>query len=99
MLEPLAATGHDLSAQPWLATSWSPNATYDSWTLHLRTGVTFQDGEAFDAAAAKTNLDDAASAPLSGEAVGPMFKSVSVVDDHTVQVDLTQPWAAFPPVS
>ncbi len=96
VLEPLATTGHDLTAQPWLATSWSPNATYDSWTVHLRTGVTFQDGEAFDAAAVKQNLDDAASAPLSGEAIGPMFKQVAVVDDHTVQVDLTQPWAAFP---
>jgi len=96
VLEPLAATAHDLSAQPWLATSWTPNATYDTWTIHLRTGVTFQDGEAFDAAAVKQNLDDASSAPLSGEALAGMFKQVTVVDDHTVQVELNQPWAAFP---
>ena len=30
VLEPLATTGHDLSAQPWLATSWTPNATFES---------------------------------------------------------------------
>ena len=96
VLEPLAATGHDLSAQPWLATSWTANATYDTWTLHLRRGVTFQDGEPFDAAAVKQNLDDASSAPLSGEALSGLFKQVTVVDDHTVEVALNQPWAAFP---
>ncbi len=96
VLEPLATTGHDLSAQPWLATSWTPNATYDTWTITLRKGVTFQDGEPFDAAAVKKNLDDASTAPLSGEALSGLFKQVSVVDDHTVQVELTQPWAAFP---
>jgi peptide/nickel transport system substrate-binding protein len=96
VLEPLATTGHDLSAQPWLATSWTPNATYDSWTLALRTGVTFQDGEPFDAAAVKQNLDDASSAPLSGQAIKGLFKQVTVVNEHTVRVDLTQPWAAFP---
>jgi peptide/nickel transport system substrate-binding protein len=96
VLEPLATTGHDLSAKPWLATSWTPNATFDTWTITLRTGVTFQDGEPFDAAAVKQNLDDASTAALSGEALAGLFKQVSVVDDHTVQVTLTQPWAAFP---
>jgi len=96
VFEPLATVGPDLSAQPWLATSWTPNAAFDSWTITLREGVTYQNGEAFDAASVKQNLDGYISGPLSGLALAPMFKDVKVVDTKTVQVDLKQPWAAFP---
>ncbi len=96
VLEPLATIDADLNAQPWLATAFVPNATYDSWTLTLRPDVTFQDGERFDADSVKLNIDDASTAGLSGAAVRGLFKQVTVVDDLTVKVDLTQPWAAFP---
>ena len=96
VLEPLATVDADLNAQPWLATGFVPNATYDSWTLTLRPDVTFQNGEAFNAASVKLNIDDASTAGLSGAAVRGLFKSVTVIDDLTVRVDLTQPWAAFP---
>ena len=96
VVEPLAITGHDLNAQPWLATSWTPNSTFTAWTIHLRTGVTFQDGEAFDAAAVKANLDDALVGALSGVAVKGLILGTTVVDPQTVQVNMSQPWAAFP---
>src|SRR5689334_3912966 len=51
MLEPLAALDGDLNPVPWLATSWTPNDTFDSWTVELRDDVTFSDGTAFDAEA------------------------------------------------
>ena len=96
VLEPLAITGSNLSAQPWLATSWTPNSTFTSWTIHLRTGVTFQDGEPFDATAVKANLDDALVGALSGMAVKGLITGTTVVDPQTVQVNMSQPWAAFP---
>jgi ABC-type transport system substrate-binding protein len=96
VLEPLATTDADLNAVPWLATSWMPNATYDSYTIVLRSGVTFQNGEPFDGAAVKLNIDDASRAVLSGQAIRGLIDRVTVVDDHTVTVDLAQPWAAFP---
>ncbi|MGZ4683827.1 MAG: ABC transporter substrate-binding protein [Acidimicrobiales bacterium] len=96
VLEPLATMGPDNGAKPWLATGWIANDTFDRWQITLRDGVTFQNGEKFDAAAVKLNLEDAMSGPLSGQALGGLFKDVSVVDDHTVVVSLTQPWAAFP---
>lgn len=96
VFEPLATVGPDLSPQPWLATSWTPNAAFDSWTINLREGVTYQNGEAFDAASVKQNLDGYITGPLSGLALAPMFKDIKVVDTKTVQVDLKQPWAAFP---
>jgi peptide/nickel transport system substrate-binding protein len=96
VLEPLATTGPNLKVEPWLATSWTPNATYDSWTIVLRQGVTFQDGEAFDATAVKKNIDDAVTGPISGQAVKGLIKDTVVIDAHTVRVDMSQPWAAFP---
>jgi len=96
MLEPLATTGEDLSAQPFLATAWVANDTFDRWTVTLRQDVTFQNGEKFDAAAAKGSIDDGINGAVSGQAVKGLFKGVSVVDDHTLLIELTQPWAAFP---
>jgi len=42
--------------QPALATSWDTTVNPNTVTLHLRSGVTFSDGEAFDANAVKTGM-------------------------------------------
>ena len=96
VLEPLATMGEDNGAKPFLATAWIANETFDRWQLTLRPDVKFQNGEPFDAAAVKQNIDDAAHGPLSGAALSDLFKTVTVVDPQTVLVELTQPWAAFP---
>ena len=96
VLEPLATIGPTSRPSPG-SPPFTPNATYDSWTLTLRPGVLFHDGEKFDAASVKANIDDAATAPpVRAMAMKGMFEQVTVVDDLTVRVDLTQPWAAFP---
>ncbi|NMO91497.1 ABC transporter substrate-binding protein [Actinomycetospora sp. TBRC 11914] len=42
---------------PWLATSWSSNATATEWSFTLRPGATFSDGTPVDANAVKANFD------------------------------------------
>jgi peptide/nickel transport system substrate-binding protein len=42
---------------PWLATSWSYNSTLTRFTFQLRHGVTFSNGQPFNAAAVKANFD------------------------------------------
>jgi len=96
ILEPLAALDQNGVAQPWLATSWESNPDFTSWTIHLREGVVFQDGTAFDADSVKANIDDATIAPLTGLAFKPLIGGSTKVDDHTIRVDLLTPWAAFP---
>jgi peptide/nickel transport system substrate-binding protein len=96
VLEPLATLDSDAVAQPWLATAWTPNATFDQWTVDLRDGVQFHDGTPMDATAVKANLDFIVEAPLSGVAMKPMFDHVEVIDDNTVEVFLKSRWAAFP---
>jgi peptide/nickel transport system substrate-binding protein len=96
VLEPLAMVGADSGAKPWLAKSWIANTTFTRWVINLQTGVTFQDGTPFDANAVVQNIEAASKGPLSGLAIGPMFKDEKALNSTTVQVDLTQPWAAFP---
>ena len=47
--EYLAWVQKDLTLEPVLALSWSPNATGQVWTFKLRQGVTFSDGCPFGA--------------------------------------------------
>ncbi len=96
VLEPLAKLNAHGGADPYLATSWIADATFDRWLIKLRPGVQFQDGEPFDAAAVKLNIDTYVNGALSGQVLKPLVKDVEVQDNLTVVVNLTQPWAAFP---
>jgi len=83
-----------LAIVPQLATSheWSPD--YKALTLKLRQGVTFHDGEKFDAAAVKFNIERHKTMQGSnrrGE-LAPVT-SVDVVDPQTVRLNLAAPFA------
>jgi ABC-type transport system substrate-binding protein len=96
VLEPLAKLNADGGADPFLATSWIADAKFDRWLINLRPGVKFQDGEAFDSAAVKLNLDTYIHGALSSQVLQPLVKSVKVQGPLSVVVNLKQPWAAFP---
>lgn len=62
MYEPLVyATplGAEEDFVPGLATDWSTSEDGLTWTFNLEQGVTFHDGEPFDAEAAKASIDAA----------------------------------------
>jgi peptide/nickel transport system substrate-binding protein len=73
---------------PWLATSWKSDDSAPSLTLTLRQGVKFHDGTDFNAAAAKWNLDQVITAKKAEVA---SVKSVDVVDNNTIKLNLSQP--------
>lgn len=83
---------------PGLATSWEVSPDASTYTFKLRTGVKFHDGTPFDARAVKFTFDriaDPATKALSAlGSLGPYSHS-TVVDDHTVQVVFSAPYAAF----
>lgn len=78
---------------PGLAQSWDVSTSGLEMTLHLRKGVKFHDGTAFDAQAVKFNLDRIRD-PKIKVPIGGAFKvitDVKVVDDSTVLLTLKYP--------
>lgn len=53
------------SMSPGLATAWKYSADGTTLTLTLRSGVKFQDGTPFDAAAVKSNIERGKTGPKS----------------------------------
>ena len=83
----------DGQPQPALAESWENNGT--EWVLHLRQGVTFSDGEAFNADVVKLNIEALSAAygdyiPYYGSYS--KISEINVVDDHTVSIVYTEPY-------
>jgi peptide/nickel transport system substrate-binding protein len=83
-----------LAYVPQLATEWSWAADGLSLTMKLRAGVTFQDGEPFDAEAVRFNIerDKTASYSRRKSELAPV-KSVAVIDPLTVRLELSEPYA------
>ncbi len=57
MCDQLMDVDAKLAIVPELATAWEWSPDHLALTLHLRSGVQFQDGAPFDAAAVKANLE------------------------------------------
>jgi peptide/nickel transport system substrate-binding protein len=83
-----------LNIVPQLATSHKWSADNKSLEIKLRDGVTFHDGEKFDAAAVKYNLErhkNMKGSSRRGELA--VVSSVDAVDASTVRINLAAPFA------
>ena len=83
---------------PWLATSWKTlNDT--TWEFRLRPGVTFANGEPFDASAVKYNLERILD-PKANLRVATWLKPISrveVVNPSTVRIHTKEPFPTLVP--
>lgn len=86
----------DLTLGPSLAESVEQKGKTE-WVLGLRKGVTFSNGEPFDAAAVKFSIDRAKNPELKAPTRGwwMPFKIVEVVDPHTVRIITATPDPLF----
>ena len=84
----------DLEIIPQLATSYETSEDGLALTIKLREGVVFHDGTPFNAEAVKYNIERSKTLPGSNRASElEQVESVDVVDEYTVQLNLTQPFA------
>lgn len=100
MVETLIYLDVDGTLRPALAESWEPTEDGLAWDLKLREGVTFHDGEPFNAEAVKYNLDRfMAKGDFEGEEAAVFsfllgeVNEVEVVDEYTVRLHLNQVFA------
>lgn len=85
---------------PWLAESWEVGADGLSYTFHLRDGVTFSNGEPFDARAVQLAYDSNKAfveqvPSVFGRTYLAGYDRSEVLDDRTVRIHLSTPNAAF----
>lgn len=99
-LDSLVFQEADGTFSPWLAESWEVSDDSTTYTFHLRDDVVFHDGEAFDAHAVKANFDrivapETGSAQAASMLGADFYQGTEVIDNHTVEVTFTKPYAPF----
>ena len=94
LCDKLVDIGPELEIVPQLATEWQWTDGNKGLVLKLRSGVKFQDGEPFDAAAVKFNIERHLTMPGSNrKSEISAVTGVEIVDDHTVKLVLSAPFA------
>jgi peptide/nickel transport system substrate-binding protein len=81
---------------PGLARRWEISSDGRGYTFFLRPDVRFQDGTAFNAQAVKFNLErvlDPANHSQLARFMIEKVQTVTVIDDYTVRLDLSEPFA------
>lgn len=98
LYDSLVVQTEDGSIKPWLAESWTVSKDGKSYTFKLRKDVKFHDGTSFNAEAVKFNFDrviDPATKAANALALIRPYTSSKVIDEYTVQVNLSTPSEAF----
>ena len=94
--DPLVFRTDDGRFVPGLAEWWEVSDDGRVYTFRLRRGIKFHDGTEFDAAAVKRTLDrvvDPETRSLKAVLLLGPYQSCEVVDSHTVQIILEEPFA------
>jgi peptide/nickel transport system substrate-binding protein len=99
--ENLVLSGADLTAQPVLAESWSPNKDGTVWTFKLRQGVKFHNGKTMTADDVVATFDRLANPDNGSNALSVFTGMLSKggtrkVDDQTVEFHLDVANGNFP---
>ncbi len=93
--EPLYFVNHDSGEmEPRLAESYSISDDGLVYTFKIKQGVKFHDGTEVKAADVAFTVEQAAASTYIGTTVA-SFASATAVDDYTVEIKLTAPYASF----
>lgn len=78
------------TVDPWLLESYEQDPAAMTYTFRIRKGIKFSDGSDFNAEACKWNLDHYLEVGAKRTALLGDITGVSIVDDYTVQLQLSK---------
>lgn len=98
LFDPLLIATSDTEFVGALATEWDFADDGMQLVFTLREGVTFHNGEPFNADAVLKNIERAMDASIGHNLAGPMavIKEAKALSDYSVQIDFEQPAAPVP---
>ena len=93
----LDPTGKTLNVVPAIADKWTISPDGKSYTFHIRSGLTFSNGQPVTAADVKNALDNWANPKLDeyASSFSGGYKSTTVLDKSDVRVNLSEPVGGF----
>ena len=96
MYETLVWVDDEGNTVPVLAESWESNSVGNEYTIKIREGVKFHNGEELKASDVAFVLTKAAESPALKSNLG-TFQKAEAVDDYTVKITLEAPFAPLIP--
>ena len=97
MIDTWSEFDSNLVAQPYLAESFEHTPDFMSWTIHIRPGVSFSDGEPLNADAGVKMINGIRNSAITG--LAPVdIQDVVKVDELSFKMIMNKPWASFPAV-
>lgn len=98
--EYLTETGPDNITRPWLLERWEPGEDLRTWTLYLRRGVTFNNGEPLTATDVIFNFEQWLNPDIGSSMAGLLSylrpTGIEQVDDYTIRLHLNEPQIGVP---
>lgn len=98
--EYLTRTNWDNITEPWLLERWEANEDVTEWTLYLRKGIKFNNGQDFTADDVVFNFKQWLDPDIGSSMLGLMSylspDNVEKVDDYTVKLHLSSPQIGVP---
>ena len=98
--EYLTETGPDNITRPWLLERWEPDEALKTWTLYLRQGIAFSDGQVLTADDIVFNfeqwLDPNVGSSMAGLLSYLNKSGVERLDDRTIRLHLNEPQIGVP---
>lgn len=98
MMDGLFGFDDDMNLIPMLATDYTANDDATQYVITLREGITFSDGEAWNAEAAKKNFDKLTDKDLHlkrTSLLSNVIESTEVTGEYEITVNLSSPFGAF----